>query len=533
MNHLAGTSSLVRLILRRDRLVLPLWIAVLAALPLVTVVSFEELFPTETQRQGFFIATASQPSYTGLLGPGFGASLGALATQRAGILFLFVALATLLTVIRHTRSEEETGRRELLGATVVGREAPLTAALLVACGASVLLGMLIAVSLAVGGLPLAGSVAFGGAIAATGCVFAAGGALVAQLTEGAGAARGIALAVLGVVFLLRGAGDAAGADGALRWLAWLSPIGWMQRTRAFADERWWVFLLALAAFAVLGLAAYALASRRDVGAGVFPRRLGRAEAVPGLRRPLALAWRLHQGALWGWVGALAVLGVVIGAVSPDAAQAMEDNEQLMELVRRLGGGAVVADAYLSAMMGFLGFVVSGYAVQATLRLRAEEESQRGELVLATSVHRLRWALSHLCFALLGPTMALATLGVVAGVVYGAIVGDIGGQAPRILAAALVQLPAAWLLAGVTMALFGMRSSAAGLAWALLAAWLLLGQFGAVLQLPAWVLDLSPFSHLPPLPGGEVTVVPLLALSGLAAAGIAFGLAALQRRDFGV
>ena len=40
-----------------------------------------------------------------------------------------------LTVIRNTREEEETGRRELLGSTVMGRHASLTAALLVASGA--------------------------------------------------------------------------------------------------------------------------------------------------------------------------------------------------------------------------------------------------------------------------------------------------------------------------------------------------------------------------------------------------------------
>jgi hypothetical protein len=32
-----------------------------------------------------------------------------------------VGLISLLTVIRHTRVEEETGRRELLGSAVVGR----------------------------------------------------------------------------------------------------------------------------------------------------------------------------------------------------------------------------------------------------------------------------------------------------------------------------------------------------------------------------------------------------------------------------
>ena len=38
----------------------------------------------------------------------------------------------ILLVVRHTRAEEETGRAELVGAGVVGRHAPLAAALITA-----------------------------------------------------------------------------------------------------------------------------------------------------------------------------------------------------------------------------------------------------------------------------------------------------------------------------------------------------------------------------------------------------------------
>ena len=39
---------------------------------------------------------------------------------------------SILLVVRHTRADEETGRAELVGAGVVGRHAPLAAALVVA-----------------------------------------------------------------------------------------------------------------------------------------------------------------------------------------------------------------------------------------------------------------------------------------------------------------------------------------------------------------------------------------------------------------
>ena len=43
---------------------------------------------------------------------------------------VLIAVAVILTVIRHTRADEEAGRAELLDSTAVGRYAGLTAALL-------------------------------------------------------------------------------------------------------------------------------------------------------------------------------------------------------------------------------------------------------------------------------------------------------------------------------------------------------------------------------------------------------------------
>jgi ABC-2 type transport system permease protein len=62
---------------------------------------------------------------------------------------------------------------------------------------------------------------------------------------------------------------------------------------------------------------------------------------------------------------------------------------------------------------------------------------------------------------------------------------------------------------------------------------LASEIGPLLDLPRWVRDLSPFTHVPPLPGGEVTAGPLVALLAVAAALIIGGLLALRRRDLAV
>jgi len=57
---------------------------------------------------------------------------------------------------------------------------------------------------------------------------------------------------------VRAIGDLALVSG-LAWLSWLSPLGWLRLTRAFAGERWWVFGLALGLVVVLAAAAASLA----------------------------------------------------------------------------------------------------------------------------------------------------------------------------------------------------------------------------------------------------------------------------------
>src|SRR6266542_1932742 len=216
MNTLAGTGKLVRLILRRDRLLMPVWILALAVIPISFVSSFNELFPTAAARQEYADASADNGAFVALYGRVFGSDLGEMVAWRAGFMPIMVGLFSLLTVIRHTRTEEEAGRRELLGATVVGRHASLAAALVATFGANVVLAVLLALIMMSQGV-------------------------TAQLTEGAGAARGIAVSVLGAAYLLRIAGDLSGqAGGGLSWLSWLSPIGWVHRIYPYGGDRWWI-----------------------------------------------------------------------------------------------------------------------------------------------------------------------------------------------------------------------------------------------------------------------------------------------------
>jgi ABC-2 type transport system permease protein len=531
VNRYAGTATLAKLIVRRDRTRLVLWAYVIAGLIASTAYSFHSLYPTREGLATFGASVASNPTLLAVDGPIFSTdTLGGLTAWRVGgIAAVFIAIMSVLTVVRHTRTEEESGRTELVSAGVVGRLAPLTAALLVVGVADLVIGAAVVVIMVSVGAGTAGSIALGAGVAAGGLMFAAVAAVAAQLTDGARAANGIGMAVLGLAFLLRALGDSSPHLGAV---SWLSPIGWTQQVRPYAHERWWVFAV-IAAFALLlVLVTYQLVNRRDVGAGLFPSRLGPATAGRGLRGALGLAWRLHRGSLYGWAAGFVVIGAVYGGAAKSVADLLKTSSQLQQILNRLGGQAAVTDAYFASIFGLTGLVAAAYGIQAMLRARGEETAMRAEPLLATATSRPRYAGVHLLFALAGTAVMLVAAGLGAGVAYAAATHD-GGQVGRLTVAALAQWPAAVVLAGAAATLFGLLPGWTTVAWGLLGAFFVLGEIGPVVKLPQAVMDVSPFTHTPHLPGpiGDAAQ-PLVLLTLIAVVLIAAGFAGFRRRDIG-
>jgi ABC-2 type transport system permease protein len=530
---LAGTGTLTRLAFRRDRIMLPAWVYLITVLVAATAYSLKKLYPTAAARAQLGVTAGANPALRFLYGRLNGSSLGALTTWRYGIwAAIFGALMTIFIVIRHTRGDEEAGRLELVGSAAVGRQAALTAGLLAAVTANLAISVLLGIALPFSGLTVSGALALALAIGASGLAFTGIAAVAAQLASRARGARGMAFGVLGAAYALRAIGDSAGPGGP-SWLSWASPLGWVELTRPFDGPRWWVLALPLAVLAAGVGAAYALAARRDHGAGVLPDRPGRPAASRWLRGPFGLAWRLQRGVLGGWVAGVVCVFAASGAAAQGIGSLVGGSVQLRQEVTRLGGQAAITSAYLAALMLLAGLGAAGYATSAVLRLRAEETAGLAEPLLATAVGRVRWGLSHLAIAVFGSAVLLAVAGLAAGLGYGVRIGAAGPQAARMLGAALAQLPASLVVAGVAVVLVGLlpRVSVVG-AWTVLGAVVVIDLFGEALQLSHWILDISPFTHAPRLPGGTVSAAPLLWLCLAAVAFSAVGLAALRRRDVG-
>ncbi|MEV0495649.1 ABC transporter permease [Streptomyces atratus] len=500
---------------------MPIWVIVLGGSFSSVGKSFSSLYDTPAQRAELAASMNTNRSLRAVYGPVFNDSVGGLVTWRmVGFGAAMAAVMSLIIVIRHTREEEETGRQEMLSSAMVGRRAPLTSALLAALIADAALALAIVAGMAGSGAGGAGAVALALTVAGIGALFACTAAIAAQLTESARLAKGLTAAVIGAAFVLKAAGDSS-TDDASSVLNWLSPIGWAENVRAYDTERWWVLLVIAAAVLLQGGIAYALAGRRDVGMSFLPTRPG--PATGRISTAFGLALRLQRGALIGWTLSFAAAGAVFGGLTGGAADLVGTNEKTKEIFERMGGQAGLTDAFLAAMVGMLGMVAALYIVASVLRLHGEETAGRAEPVLAGGVSRTRWAAGHLVIAFGGAAliMAVGGLGLAAGYGHGL---------PAVLGASLAQLPAVWLLGGLAVLLYGALPKAAVASWGVVGICLALGWIGPAVNMPQPVMNLSPFSHLPKLPGTEMQWPPALWLTAGAVVLVAAGLGALRRRD---
>ena len=521
------TRQLLWLVLRRDRFRIAMWMLGIVGLMSVSASSVVALYTTPQELEGYARTVRGNSALIIQSGPGHGLNdptVGAVVMNETALwLFIAVAVMSVFMVVRHTRTEEETGRAELVRAAPVGRHTALAAAMIGALLVNVAIAFGNVVALVVVGLPAVGSLAFGASMVGVGMVFGGGAAVAAQVASGSRAALAAGGATVGLAFVLRAVGDVGNGV-----LSWLSPIGWAQAIRAYADERWWVLMLPVVATSASILAARALQDRRDYGSGLVAQRSGRPNARAGLSTPLALAVRLQLGALIGWAVGLGALAFFYGLVAGEAEQIIEDNPDMADFFAQLGMGSVT-DAFLSTAMLIMALLATGFTVSSVLRLRSEELSGRVDPVLAAPVSRRRWASSHLAVALVGTAVLALVCGVAMGAAAALVLGE-GGRVAELTAAGAVMVPAMWVLAGAAMLLHGLRPRWAMAAWALVAWAFVVAMFAAVLELPQWLSNLSPFEHVPALPAASMAWLPLVVLTAIAVVAMFAGLVALDRRD---
>jgi ABC-2 type transport system permease protein len=451
---------------------------------------------------------------------------GYTAWRVGGTLAILAAIFGLFAAVRALRTEEDTGRMELVLAGAVGRRTAYLAAL-AAIGAGIaflwlaeLLGFL------AGGLPLGGSAYLALATASVAPVFAGVGALASQVAPTRRIALELGGAAVGVALLLRVIADTSTGAG---WLRWATPLGWAEEMRPFTGERPLVLLLPLAASAALLAAAAIVAVRRDIGTGLLPARDTSDPRLGLLSSPTAQALRAERASLLVWTTCVAVFAFILGVVSESVSSA-DIPERVQRELDKLGSGALTTPTgYLAFVFIFFVLAVSLFACAQIGAVRHEEAEQRLETMLALPVGRRGWLGGRLALAVGGTALVSLVAGVLTWA--GASAAGVDASLADLIEAGANCLPVALLFLGVAALAYAVAPRASGgIAYGLVTIAFIWQLVASIVDAPRWLADLTPFAHVALVPTEDFRVGAALVMLAIGAVCALAALAVFRRRD---
>jgi ABC-2 type transport system permease protein len=491
--------------------------------------AYREGYPTLAERRDFARTVGTNDAARMLYGtPHDLLSVGGYVSWRVGgTMAVFAALWGLLGAVRAMRAEEESGRAELVLSGVIGRSQAYLAQLAAIGAGAIVLWLALFVAFLIGKLPAGASAYLALAIVSVIPVFVGVGAVTSQLAPTKRMATGLACGVLVIAFALRTI--AAISSAGLDWLRWLTPLGWAEELRPFAGPQPLVLVLPAVTGALLLLAAGRLLARRDIGSGLLPARDSAPPRLRLLGSPPAQALRSELGALVAWfvgVGAFALLmGVISDAATPDVI-----SERVQRQLEKLGAESVVTPSgWLGFSFIFFLLAVSVFCCMQISSVRGEEAEQRLETLLALPVGRRGWLAGRLLLAAAGA----AAVGLVAGLLAWAGAASQGADVslPEMVGAGANTLPPALLFLGLGALAFALVPRASTvIAYGLVGLAFVWELFGSLLEVPGWLLALSPFHDVGLVPAeafkasAAAIMLVLAVLAALAAVTI------FQRRD---
>jgi polyether ionophore transport system permease protein len=499
-----------------------------ALIALVQAVGYEHSYPTVAERVQFAQSFGENKAIRLFYGvPHDLIHVGGYAAWRVGgTLAIFAAAWGVFAAVRALRTEEETGRWELVLAGAVGRRTAFRAVLAGLLVAAALLWLATWLGLVAGGLAAGSSAYLALEIFTVLIVFLGVGAVASQLAPNRRLALGLGLGFFGVALMLRIVADTAGS---LEWLRWATPLGWAEEMRPFSDPRPWVLVLPALASLALFAAAARIAARRDVGTGLLASN---EEAEPRYRllsSPTALALRGERGTLIGWAAGIALYAVVVGVLA-DTFNTENVSKSLREQLHSLGGASIVTP---TGALGFyfliFTFAISLFACSQVSAARHEEAESRLETLFPLSVSRRGWLGGRLALAAV-TALALALL---AGVLAWAGAESQGTHVSLLdlLEAGVNCMPSALLFLGISALGFALVPRATALvAYGLVSVAFCWYLFGALLGAPQWTLDLSPFQHVALVPAQPFKPGEALAMVGVGALATAAAVWTFERRD---
>ena len=526
-----NSAILTRLILRKERINSTVWVLLTAALLAFLAFGMVEALDEASRLE--MATVMDNPAMVAMIGPLIGTSFGAFYTS---MMLVFTALAivvmNIMLVVRHTRADEEKGRYEVVRSLPTGRLANLNAAMVAAATVNITLALVTGLLLfALGDYSMTfnGSMLWGALLGSVGFIFAAITAVFAQLSSSSRGAMGYSFMTMGVFYMMRAIGDVSAEA-----LSLMSPLGLIIRAEAYYSNNWWPVLVLVAVSVPILVLAYRLNLTRDIDQGFLPDKQGHAEGGRLVKSPFGFTLKLLKTSIIVGTVTILLIGLSYGTIMGDIDGFIEANEFYQSLIMMVEG---ISMPLLFA--GMINFVAAMMALIPTLlyvlKVRGEEKDHRAELILATPVSRFKYfaGFTAIAFIISVVLQFLTAFGL--WVSASAVLPNPEEFPLRdVLLGNLAYLPAIWVVIGLAILLVGVLPKATSLIWAAYGVVFFMGMFGRMGDiLPNWLLNISPFEHVPQYPMESVSAVTMAVLVVVAVAFTIIGFAGFRGRDVGV
>jgi ABC-2 type transport system permease protein len=498
-----------------------------AVITYIQPVSYRHTYPTVADRLAFAHSFAGNKAIRLFYGEPFDLlTVGGYSAWRVGgTLAIFAAVWGLMAAVRAMRTEEDTGRMELVLAGIVSRRTAYLAGLVAIAAGIVILWLAEFLGSVLAGLPAGPSAYLALATASVMPVFVGVGAVASQLAPTRRMALELGGAFVALALVLRVIADTSSAG----WLRYLTPLGWVEELRPFTGARPAVLLLPIAATVLLLAGAAWIARGRDIGTGVLPARDSSEPRLGLLSSSLAQALRGERASLLVWLGGVGAFAFILGVVAKSVSAA-GISKSLQQQIEKLGSGSILTPSgYLAFVFIFFVLAVSLFGCAQIGAARHEEAEQRLETLLAMPVGRRQWLGGRLVLAAGGAVAVALAAGLFAWA--GATSAGVSISLARMLEAGANCLPVGLLFLGIAALAYAVVPRAsAGLAYGLVTIAFLWQLFGSLLGAPTWLVDVTPFAHVGLVPTQSFRVVAAIVMVAIGALCALVALAVFRRRD---
>ena len=385
------TWFLTRFSLKRDWLKLVLWSVTLIVLFGAVAAKFTDIYSSQSSIDEI-VKTLKSPSMVSLFGKLSGSAPYTTADVFAGEMTVFMAMMAAIMnfsiIIKNTRGEEDSGLLEIIQSHSVGKLSNLASSLIELFIINLFIGLFYSIGLQVAnlsGTDTNGNFLLGLGLGASGFMFAAIAAFLAQLVDNSRSATILSYIVFGIMYIARMSTDVSNPKA-----TWFVPFGWVEKFSTYQENNWLPVFLMLGLSLILCVAALWVNNHRDIGSGIIATKPGRAKASVFLRGPLSLFWRLNRTSIIVWVVGLMILGFTYGSIFNTIGDILKTNPTMATL---FGAGAIhkanilIIKHFVAILMIVFGVLALFPGIQIINYLKTGEAKGYLELIHSKPVSR--------------------------------------------------------------------------------------------------------------------------------------------------